>query len=100
MELVLAGVAFHSCRFYDVARVLIADSRAFQALAAILDYVTYLVSMSCWYRSDASKMNLKLLYCAFQKYEVMTISAEGGQPNPSYKATKHIERTCLISDYY
>ena len=52
------------------------------------------------------KMNLKLLYCAFQKYEVMTISAEGGQPkekkktNPSYKATKHIERTCLISDYY
>ena len=37
MELALAGVAFHSCRFYDVARVLIADSRVFQALAAILD---------------------------------------------------------------
>ena len=55
MELALAGVAFHSCRFYDVARVLIADSRAFQALAAILDYVTYLVSMSCWYRSDAGQ---------------------------------------------
>ena len=43
------------------------------------------------------KMNsehLKLLYCEFQKYEVMTMSVVGGQPkkkkkkiaNPSYKA--------------
>ena len=44
----------------------------------------------------------KLLYCEFQKYEVMTISVVGGQQkkknaNPSYKATKH---TFLISDYY
>ena len=38
----------------------------------------------------------------------MTMSVVGGQPkkkrkkpaNPSYKATKHIERTFLISDYY
>ena len=49
---------------------------------------------------------LKLRYCEFQKYEVMTMSAEGGQPKrkqhakPSYKATKHIERSFLISDYY
>ena len=34
-------------------RVLIADARSFQALVAILDYVTRLASMSCWYRSDA-----------------------------------------------
>ena len=53
------------------------------------------------------KMNLdylKLLYCEFQKYKVMTMSVVDGQPkkhtNPSYKATKHIERTFLISDYY
>ena len=53
------------------------------------------------------KMNLdylKLLYCEFQKYEVMTLSVVGGHPNkhanPSYKATNHIERTSLISDYY
>ena len=53
MELAHAGVVFHSCKFYDVPRVLIADSRTFQALAS--DYVTYLVSMSCWYRSDAGQ---------------------------------------------
>ena len=81
------------------------------------------------------KMNLdelKLLYCEFQKYEVMTMTVLGGQPknknkkktktktkkqkktnekkqnknkkithaNTSYKATKHIERTFLNSDYY
>ena len=51
------------------------------------------------------KMNLgylKLLYCEFQKYEVMTMSVVGGQPkkhaNPSYKATKHMELTFLTSD--
>ena len=45
---------------------------------------------------------LQLLYCEFQKYEVMTVV--GGQPkkrrNPSYKATKHIERTFLIFGYF
>ena len=53
------------------------------------------------------KMNLdklKLFYCEFQKYEVMTMSVVGDQPkkhtNTSHKATKHIERTFLISDYY
>ena len=50
------------------------------------------------------KMNffdyLKLLFCEFQKYEVMTMSVVGGQPkkkkkhaNPSYKT-----QTFLISD--
>ena len=47
---------------------------------------------------------LKLLFSEFQKYEVTTMSLVGGQPkkhaNPSYKATKHIERIFLISDYY
>ena len=50
------------------------------------------------------KMNLdyvKLRHCEFQKYEVMTMSVVGGQPEKhaitSYKATKHIERTFLIS---
>ena len=57
------------------------------------------------------KMNLeylKLLYCEFQKYKVMAMSVEDGQQkktkkkhaNSSYKATKHTERTFLISDYY
>ena len=55
------------------------------------------------------KMNLdyfNLLYCEFQKYEVMTMSVEGGPPkkntkhaNTSYKATEHIERTFQNSDY-
>ena len=51
------------------------------------------------------KMNLddlNLLYCEFQKYEVMTMSVVGSQPkkyaNTIYKATKHIEHTFLISD--
>ena len=47
---------------------------------------------------------LKLFYCEFQKYEVITMPVAGGQSkkhaNPRYKATKHIERTFPISDYY
>ena len=47
---------------------------------------------------------VKLFYCEFQKYEVMTMSVVGGPPekhaNPSYKATKRNEGTFLISDYY
>ena len=46
-------------------------------------------------------MSDKLLYCEFQKYEVMTLSGVGSQPkkntNTSYKATKHIEHSLLIS---
>ena len=51
-------VVFYSRGFHDVPRVLIADARSFQALAAILDYVTYLASMSCWYRADARQAAL------------------------------------------
>ena len=47
---------------------------------------------------------LKLLYCEFQKPKVMTMAVVRGQPkkhaNPTYKATKHIQCTFLISDYY
>ena len=43
---------FQSCGFYNVPRVLITDARSFQALATILDYVPYLASISCRYRSD------------------------------------------------
>ena len=50
-------VVFHSRGFYNVPRVLIADARSFQTLAAVLDYVTHLASISCWYRSDASQIN-------------------------------------------
>ena len=39
-------VVFNSHRFYDVPRVLIANVTPFKGLAAILDYVTHLVSMS------------------------------------------------------
>ena len=50
------------------------------------------------------KMNLdlNLLYCEFQTFEAVV----GGQPkrkklpSTSSKATKHIKRTFLISDYY
>ena len=43
-------------------------------------------------------LTTKLLYCEFQKYEVMTRSVVDGQPkkkhaNLSYRATKHTERT-------
>ena len=91
-------VTFQSPGFYDVPRVLIHVCQ---------------VIWHTWPRSHADidpmpdKMSLdnpKLLYCEFQKYEVMTTSVLGGQSkkhaNPSYKATKHIEHTFLISDYY
>ena len=43
--------------------------------------------------------DLKRVYCEFQTYEVMTMSVVGGHKNPSYKATKHIEHTFLMSHY-
>ena len=45
-------ITFDGYEFYDVPRVLITDASSFQALAAILDYVTHLASMACWYQSD------------------------------------------------
>ena len=58
-------VIFHSSGFYDVLRLLFADARSFQALAAIFDNVTYLLD--------------KLLHSEFQKYEVMAMSVVGGE---------------------
>lgn len=46
---------FRSRRFYDIPRVLIADTRSFQASAAILDYLTYLALIACLYRIDAKQ---------------------------------------------
>ena len=93
----------HSHRFYDVLWELIMDASSFQGLTAILDYVTHLASMSCWYSSYSRRDEFKLLKCEFQKYKVMTMSVVGGQPkqhvNTSYKATKHIKHTFLISDW-
>ena len=57
-------VAFHSRGFYDVPRILIRMLGHFLALAAILDYVTHLASMSCWYRSDARQDEFRLSQAA------------------------------------
>ena len=99
-------VIFRSCGFYDVARVLITGVRSFQALVAILPWLTHLASISYWYRSDVrrDKFRSQAAYSKFQNCEVMAMSVVGGQPkthaNLSYKATKHIERTFLISGYH
>ena len=93
--------------FYDTRRVLLAEARSFQALAVILDRHN-------WPRTHAGndpmrdKMNLdhlKLFYCEFQKYEVMTMSVVSGQPKkkntpiPLIKPqnTSHV---LFQSDYY
>ena len=57
-------VVSHPRGFNDVPRALIADDRSFQALAAILDYVTHLAPMSCWYRSDATQDEFRLFQAA------------------------------------
>ena len=101
-------VVFKSRGSYDVSWVLIAVAGHFRlSPPSWTDWQT-------WPRSHAGvkpmqdRMNLgylKLLYREFQKYEVMALSVVSGQPkrhaNPSYKATKQIERTFLIiiSDY-
>ena len=99
-------ILFQSRGFYNVPWVLIADARSFQALSASLDWLTHLADPT----PDKMNLNyLKLLCCEFQKYKVMTISVVGGHKkklkeqkhtNPSYKATKQIECTLLISDYH
>ena len=43
---------------------LTADARSLQALAAILDYVTHLAPISCWYRSDAKQNEFRLFQAA------------------------------------
>ena len=57
-------IVFHSSWFYDVPQVLIADARSFQALPAILDYVTHIASMSYWYQSDARQNGFRLSQAA------------------------------------
>ena len=57
-------VVSHPRGFNDVPRALIADARSFQALAAILDYVTHLAPMSFWYRSDATQDSFRLFQAA------------------------------------
>ena len=56
------------------------------------------------YDARQDEFRIKLLYYEFQKYEVMTMSLVDVQQkkhaNPSYKTTKHIKCTFLISDYY
>ena len=49
--------------------------------------------------------DLKLLYCEFLKYEVMTMSAVRGHPkkkhaSTTYKAKKSIEPTFPVSSYW
>ena len=55
----------------------------------------------------SDKMNLdhlKLFHCEFQKFQGMTMSELllVSQKNPSYKETKHIERSSLllVDNYY
>ena len=87
-------VIFHSLWFYPVPRALIADAWSFQTLTAILDDVTHFASISCCIDPMANKMNLDyltLLYCTFQKYEVMTMCVVGGQPKKKPKLTVFLE---------
>ena len=77
-------------------------------MAAILDSLTGLALISCWYQHDArqDEFKLKLLHCEFQKYKVMTMSVVDVQLKkimqiPAIKQqTCHIKCTFLISDYY
>ena len=94
-------IIFHSCGFYSVARVLITDARSFQSLTTILDQPWCLAGVDP--TADKMKLDyLNLLYCEFQKYEVMTMSVVGGRKhaNTSCKGKKNMERTFLISYYY
>ena len=54
------SVNFQPRGFYDVPRVFIENARAFQALAAILDWLTQVALISCWYRSDARQDEVRL----------------------------------------
>ena len=73
---------FHSRGFYGVPHVLIGDAGLNSGFGRCLELTgTHLAStISCRYRSDARRdeFNLKLLYCEFQKYEVMPMSVVGG----------------------
>ena len=100
---------FYSSGFYDVPRVLISDARSFQALAPILDHVTHLASISCWYRSDVRQDRFRRSQAALlwiQKYKVMTMSVVGGQPKNSQipvikqQKTFHFSNVWLLLVYW
>jgi len=63
--------------------------------------LTHFVDCSLYARGKLSQASFS---CEFLKNEVMIMFVVGGQPenqaNTSYKVTKHIERTFLISDCY
>ena len=69
-------VAFHSRGFYVVMRVLIVDARSFQDRHLGLTDTRVFDLMP----NTMNLNHLKLLYCEFHKYEVMTMSVVDGQP--------------------
>ena len=76
------------------------------ALAAILDRLTHLASILCWYRSDCRQHEFRQAKAALLRnskvrgYEHVCDWWSAKKPtNLGYKATKHVERTFLISDY-
>ena len=92
-------VLFQSRGFYDLRLILIADARSFPALAAILDWLTHLASISWWYRSDARhdefrKSQAVLLWISkVRGYDHVCRRCSKKHANTKYKAIKHIERT-------
>ena len=88
-------------------RVLIADARLFQALAAILYWLTHLASISCWYRSDAKQDEFKpqaaLLWISKVRGYDHVCSRWSAEKKSKYQLKsikKNVERKFLISDYY
>ena len=96
-------VGFQSHVFHNVLWVLIVDARSFQVFLVILDWLIHLASISCWHRSDSrweSQAALLWISKAWAYDHVCSIwSAKKKHANPTYKATKHIKCTLLISDY-
>ena len=80
-------VVVQSRGFYDVPRALIADARFFFSGLGLTDTLGTISS-----------------YFIAKKNEVVTMPGVGvsakKHANLSYKATKHIERTFLTSDYH
>ena len=104
---ILFYIIFQSRGFCDVQQVLIMDARSFQSFATILNWLTHLASVRRRYQSNARQDEFRL-----SKAALLWISKVWGyghvcsrwsakkHANLSYKATKHIECTFLISNYY
>ena len=90
---------FSPAGFYDVQLILIADARSYPALAAILDWLTHLASISWWYRSDArhdefrKSLAVLLWISKVRGYDHVCRRWPKKHANNNYKAIKHIERT-------